>query len=259
MSFVDFAEVKASHPIETIAERLALKLIKRGEQLRGPCPVCEKGGDRALVVTPSKAAFYCFAGQTGGDAIALAAHIRGETMKQAANWIVGDQTPPSGEEKTDTVPNERKGNEERRLLKPLPYLEADHEALKPLGISPETLAEFGAGYAPKGIMRGRLAIPIRDWEGELIAYCGQAVSAEQSPKLIFPNGFEPEKHIFNADKIQDSELILARDPLTVLSATEAGIVNLICFLTLEMTSLQLQMLAALMDERTIEFVEAMGS
>lgn len=259
MSFVDFAEVKASHPIETIAERLALKLIKRGEQLRGPCPVCEKGGDRALVVTPSKAAFYCFAGQTGGDAIALAAHIRGETMKQAANWIVGDQNPTSGEGNTDAAPNERKGNEDRRLLKPLTYLEPDHEALKPLGISPETLAEFGAGYAPKGIMRGRLAIPIRDWEGNLIAYCGQSVSDGQSPKLIFPNCFEPEKHIFNADKIQDSELILARDPLTVLSATEAGIVNLICFLTLEMTSLQLQMLAALMDERTIEFVEAMGS
>lgn len=257
MSFVDFAEVKASHPIETIAERLALKLIRRGEQLRGPCPICEKSGDRALVITPSKAAFYCFAGQTGGDAIALAAHIRGETMKEAASWIVGDQSRPKGEGKTDTVPNERKGNEERRLLKPLTYLEPDHEALKPLGISPETLEAFGAGYAPKGIMRGRLAIPIRDWEGELIAYCGQAVTEEQSPKLIFPNGFEPERHIFNADKIQDSELILARDPLTVLSATEAGIVNLVCFLTMEMTSLQLLMLAALMDERSAESIEVM--
>lgn len=255
MSFVDFAEVKTSHPIETIAERLALKLIKRGEQLRGPCPACEKGGDRALVVTPSKAAFYCFAGQTGGDVIALAAHIHGETMKQAATWIVGDQTPPSGEGKADTVPNERKGNEERRLLKPLAYLEPDHEALKPLGISPETLAELGAGYAPKGIMRGRLAIPIRDWDGNLIAYCGQAVSEEQSPKLIFPNGFEPERYIFNADRVGAGEAILARDPVAVFAASEAGLANLISFLTPEMKSLQLEMLATLMDERSIGSVD----
>ncbi len=255
MSFVDFAEVKASHPIETIAERLALKLIKRGEQLRGPCPVCEKGGDRALVVTPSKAAFYCFAGQTGGDAIALAAHIRGKTMKQAANWIVGDQNPPSGEGKTDTAPNERKGNEERRLLKPLTYLEPDHEALKPLGISPETLAEFGAGYAPKGIMRGRLAIPIRDWEGELIAYCGQAVSDEQSPKVVFPIGFEPDGHVFNADRANALDLILARDPLAVMRATEAGIPNLVCFLTPEVSSMQLQMFIKLMEYLGADSIE----
>ena len=255
MSFVDFAEVKASHPIETVAESLSLKMTKRGEQLRGPCPACEKGGDRALVITPAKAAFYCFAGQTGGDAIALAAHIRGETMKEAASWIVGDQSRPKGEGKTDTVPNERKGNEERRLLKPLTYLEPDHEALKSLGISPETLEAFGAGYAPKGIMRGRLAIPIRGWGGELIAYCGQAVADEQSPKLIFPNGFEPERHIFNADRTQSGDLILARDPLAVLSAADAGIDNLICLLTPEATSRQLQMLAALMDERAVEVIE----
>lgn len=255
MSFVDFAEVKASHPIETVIERLGLKMIKRGEQLRGPCPACNKGGDRALVVTPSKGAFYCFADQTGGDVIALVAHIRGQTMKQAASWIAGDQTPPSGEGKSDTVPNERKGNEERRLLKPLTYLEPDHEVLKPLGISPETLAAFGAGYAPKGIMRGRLAIPIRDWEGELIAYCGQAVSDEQSPKLIFPNGFQPDRHVFNADQAGSGELIIAREPISVLKASEAGLDNLVSFLTPEMTSLQLQMLAALMDERAIEVVE----
>ena len=39
----------------------------------------------------------------------------------------------------------------------------------------ETAEAFGAGYAPKGIMRGRFAIPLRDREGTLIAYCGRTV------------------------------------------------------------------------------------
>ena len=51
------------------------------------------------------------------------------------------------------------------------------------GLTEETCQAFGAGYAPKGIMRGRLAIPIHDWGGALVAYCGRAVE-DESPTLI---------------------------------------------------------------------------
>ena len=255
MSFVDFAEVKASHPIESLIERLDLKMNRRGEQWRGPCPICHSGGERALVITPSKSAFYCFATQRGGDVIALVAHIEGVGMKEAAVWISGEGQRSADRPDPGTVPNERKGNEGARVLKPLTYLETDHPALRELGLSPETCEAFGAGYAPKGIMRGRLAIPIHDWSGELVAYAGRAVTDDQSPALIFPNGFRPEQYLFNAHRVGEGELYLTRDPLAVLTASDAGIANVACSLTGSMSAEQLQMLAALMDERGCDNLE----
>ena len=108
-------------------------------------------------------------------------------------------------------------------------------------------------------MRGRLAIPIHDWRGTLLAYCGRSVKGE-SPTLIFPNGFDPDRHIFNAHRIEASEdngreLFLVRGPLEVLKAQQNGIDNAVSFLTETISAEQLQQLAALMDEKGCEAVE----
>jgi len=103
-------------------------------------------------------------------------------------------------------------------------------------------------------MRGRLAIPIHDWNGNLVAYCGRTV-VQDSPTLIFPNGFRPEEHIFNANRIEEGELVLMRDPLDVLLANQNGIDNAVCFLTEIVTPHQLQILAAFMDSSGIEAIE----
>jgi DNA primase len=123
-----------------------------------------------------------------------------------------------------------------------------------LGLSPETCSHFGAGYAPKGIMRGRLAIPIHDRSGELVAYCGRAVNGE-SPALIFPNGFQPAEHVLGAHLVKPGPLYLMRDPLDMLKAHEGGIDNAVAFLTEVLTPQQLEMLSSLMDERKCESVE----
>jgi DNA primase len=103
-------------------------------------------------------------------------------------------------------------------------------------------------------MRGRLAIPIHDWSGELVAYSGRAVEAE-SPTLIFPNGFRPEDHLFNAHQVGEGELVLARDPLDALLAAQNGVENVAALLTEALSAEQLQTIAALMDERGCETVE----
>ena len=87
MPFVDFAELKTRVSIEQAIQMLGLKLTPAGNQFRGPCPACKAGGDRALVVTPAKGLFYCFAKKVGGDAIALTAHIRGASVKEAAEEL----------------------------------------------------------------------------------------------------------------------------------------------------------------------------
>jgi len=262
MPYIDFAELKARLPIEEAVPLLDLTLKFANGQWRGPCPTCRTGGPRALVITPAKRAFYCFGAKTGGDVIALAAHIRDCSIKDAAQFLAGEGNSTSSSTSSrnstsspGTVPEERrKGNEGSPALKPLTYLEPSHPKVLALGLSAETCEAFGAGYAPKGIMRGRLAIPIHDWSGELVAYSGRAVEAE-SPTLIFPNGFRPEDHLFNAHQVGEGELVLARDPLDALLAAQNGVENVAALLTEALSAEQLQTIAALMDERGCETVE----
>jgi DNA primase len=252
MPYIDFAELKSRLPIAEAMPLLELELKERHGQWRGPCPACRTGGPRALVITPAKSAFYCFGAKTGGDVIALAAHIRETGIKDAARFLAREG---NGISSPGTVPEERrKGNERGPALKPLTYLEPGHPKVVALGLTAETCEAFGAGYAPKGILRGRLAIPIHDWNGTLVAYCGRAVEGE-SPTLIFPNGFRPEEHLFNANQVREGEMVLARDPLDALLAAQNGVENVAALLTETLSAEQLQMIAALMDERRCATVE----
>lgn len=253
-SFIDFEAIKERVSVEQAIGLLDLSLKQRNGQWRGPCPTCKSGGDRALVVTPEKNAFYCFGARSGGDVIALAAHIRDCGVKDAAAFLDGDPDGGEGDGNSafasgnntgsHTVPKER-NKEAVRSLQPLAYLEPDHESILALGLDKSICKQFGAGYAPKGIMRGRLAIPIHDPDGTLIAYCGHGLKQEVS-SLIFPKDFNPINYVFNIHNVDGTELEMLRDPLEVMQATQNGIENTVSFLTPDICSEQLQLLAKLM-------------
>ena len=92
MPYIDFQELKARVSIEQAIQILGLQLKPAGNQLRGPCPTCKTGGDRVLVVSPSKGMFYCHAGQTGGDQIALVAHVKACKTNEAAAFLNSTST-----------------------------------------------------------------------------------------------------------------------------------------------------------------------
>jgi len=252
---IDFIELKQRVNIEQAADMLGIKLKRSGPQLRGTCPICKSGGDRAFVITLGKGLYYCFGTcSKGGDAITMTANVRGCSLREAAEFLNGRSGGNSLPAKSD---NSRNGSPQPRTeqgLRPLDYLQAVHEAVQALGISSETAEHFGAGFASKGIMRGRFAVPLHDPAGVLLAYGGRAVN-DESPQLLFPNGFDPRTTIFNAHRIVEGDLFLVRDPLRVLSAHESGIENVVAFLTENVTALQLEQLAALMDERKCEHLE----
>ncbi|MDP1592268.1 MAG: CHC2 zinc finger domain-containing protein [Prosthecobacter sp.] len=160
---VDFAEVKARFSIEQVAALLGLDGKMQNGQLRCACPVHD-GGSRALVITPAKEAFYCFAPEckTGGDLIELYAHAKQLSVKDAALELA------------------RFGGEE---LRPLDYLLSKHPLVQALGISEEHAGRAGVGYAPRGTLVGRVALPLRDGKGKLIAYAGFAEHLR--PRLKF--------------------------------------------------------------------------
>ena len=260
MPFVDFAELKTRVSIEQAAQLLGLNLTPAASQLRGPCPICKTGGDRALIITPAKGLFYCFAKKTGGDAIALTAHIRGTSVKDAAEELSrafgtvqnGTSTVSKTRATAPQAPEARK----QPAFDPEAYaarLDASHASLAPLGLSAETLKVWKAGYSNSGTNRGRLAIALHDRDGNILGFAGRSLNDEQ-PALTIPNGINPREIIFGGERVEAGTLYLVRDVLDALRAHESGVANCVCFLT-DITALQVEMLAALMTTKHCDTVE----
>jgi DNA primase len=78
----------------------------------------------------------------------------------------------------------------------LKHLDPDHPYLIDRGFSPETIQRFGLGYCGKGLMRGRIAIPLHNSQGRLVGYAGRLVDDEavddEHPKYRFPGVRERE-------------------------------------------------------------------
>lgn len=167
--FVDFNEVKSRVSIVEAAERLGIKAQVSNRQLRAPCPSCGTGGERALAITPAKNLFYCFAAQKGGDQIQLVAHCLDKEVKDAASWLGGTVENRTVEKSTGTV---RKDHAKSDGFQALEYLEPEHDAVLAVGFEPAVAKALGIGYAPKGILRGTVAVPLRLADGSIAGYIG---------------------------------------------------------------------------------------
>jgi DNA primase len=170
---VDFRSVKERFDIEKVAQLLGLQLRQAGQAFRGPCPACESGGERALVITPAKGVWYCWTAHVGGDQLALAAHIRKTEVKDAAEWLDGG--------KSDTKPERKEGT-----FQPLD-LDHEHAAVVALGFEPADAEQLGIGFASKGIMKGLVAIPIRLPSGDLAGYIGVSEIEKLPPRWHLGN------------------------------------------------------------------------
>jgi DNA primase len=85
----------------------------------------------------------------------------------------------------------------RRLHK----LQADHPYLAERGLTPETIEAFGVGFCGKGMMADRIAIPIHNPDGLIVAYAGRwpGEPPDGTPKYKLPQGFRKSLELFNID------------------------------------------------------------
>src|SRR5277367_4140941 len=150
---IDFTELKERISIERAAEMLGIKTTKSGAQRRGTCPICKAGGDRAFVITPAKGLYFCFGTcGKGGDAITMTANVRSCSLREAAEFLDGKGGTSAAAVKGDSSRNDSPRPKTENGLRPLDYLQAGHEAVLALGVSSETAAHFGAGFAPTELL-----------------------------------------------------------------------------------------------------------
>lgn len=186
--FVDFEAVRENVSLEQAMSYLGLKVKKQGDVFRGPCPSCQKGGDRALAITPGKG-FYCFHVKKGGnDSTALVAHVRGISQREAGAELqerfLGTDTSSTASS-TATGSNSRSTKtESEQGMQPIHTLTNDHEVIELLGLSKAVCNRIGIGYDVKGEMKGRIAFPLRLPDGTLVGYLGLATTAEMEPLIL---------------------------------------------------------------------------
>ncbi len=260
---IDFDEIKRSVSMDQVVAYLGISGLKArsARQWKGTCPFC-KGVDCFVVSNDGgrekTGAFNCFKCPAGGDQIELVSLTRGhvrkdrqgafDAAKELHEKFLGSKEGSSNRSSNSTPQPSKQG---RTGFDPEAYaksLDPAHEALSGVGVDPETFRQWKAGYANSGVNRGRLALPIATRDGTIIGYFGRATKGE-SPTLTFPNGLNPQEHIFGADRVTSEPVYLVRDPVDVLKAFESGCGNAVCFLTEDIAPIQLESLATLMDER----------
>lgn len=165
--FYDFKAIKEAVSVEQAMVFLTLKnfTAEKGNY-RGECPAC-RSGSRSLEIFPSTNSFRCHAAKKSGDVISLVAHVHGTSMKDAAGFL--DDKRARKAEKTA---------EPTKEFGPLSHLAHEHKDVQAMGFPEDVAQTLGIGFASRGLMRGFVALPLRDEQGVLTGYVGVPAGTE---------------------------------------------------------------------------------
>lgn len=277
-TYVDFRALKESVTILQILDRYGItpNLTGTGDSRSGACPICGGENKTKFRVSISKNCWNCFGGCGGGNAIDFVAKKEGISFREAAGrvkeWFNVDApaAPPSKKksprkDKTKPPPAEQ-GREEPKLPqenKPLGFtlshLDPAHPCLKERGLDAATIQEFGLGFCSKGIMNGRIAIPIHNASGALIAYAGRwpGDPPEGTPKYKLPKGFQKALELFNqhraAEASTSTPLIVVEGFFVCINVWQAGFRRVVALMGSTLTDRQFELIKALLapDARII--------
>jgi DNA primase len=230
-SFIDFKAVKAAITMEQVLQHYGLldQFKRSGDSLSGPCPIHKGSNPTQFRVSVSKNLWNCFSEcKGGGNSLDFIARMEDATIHAAAlkaiDWFGLDaEAMKTNSKDADKAPNGSRakdtGSEQKTSSKPaapapekdapnkplgfrLEKLNPAHPYLEERGLTPETIAEFGLGYCAKGMMAGRIAIPIHNVEGKVVAYAGRIPEepAGDTAKYKLPPGFRKSLELFNIDR-----------------------------------------------------------
>jgi DNA primase len=226
--FVDFRAVKRKVTMVQVLEHYGLmsQMHRNGDSITGACPIHEGQNKTAFRVSVSKNCWNCFSRcQCGGNVLDFVAKKEKVSLLKAANLLVewfglniespqseddsrhdqrGKKSDPPVREKEKPKrepPKPVEEDETKGENKPLEFvlknLQSEHPYLTERGLSPETIQRFGLGFCSKGLHKDRIAIPIHNATGQLVAYAGRWPGPTDKEKYQLPKGFKKSLELFN--------------------------------------------------------------
>lgn len=157
--------------------------------------------------------------------------------------------PPPARLATEMQPTEQHADEPLVNV-PLKFtlrdLDPDHQYLKDRGFTPETIAYFGVGYfSGRGIMHGRVAVPIHDADGTLVAYAGRWPGQEPPEgegKYRLPNGFHKSLVVYNLNRAKacarEHGLVLVEGFFDVMRLYQLGVCHAVALMGSSLSEVQ---------------------
>ena len=140
-------------------------------------------------------------------------------------------------------------------------LDPNHSYLQERGLTPETINYFGLGYCNRGLMKGRIAIPLHDVEEQLIGYAGRIVDDEaidaDHPKYKLPGSrgregivhdFSKGLFLFNGHRIHGpvEDLIVVEGFFGAMWLHQCGWPNVVALMGATCNDRQAELLAHLL-------------
>lgn len=279
--WIDFSALKRQVSIEDVLTRYGLLKglqEKKPGRLVGPCPIHGGKNGTSFNVDRDKNVFHCFSQCGGGNVLDLVMKIEKCSIREAgeklADWFglsferskqPGNLKPPKAVSRpaaptaspplgqtADLAPNPP-------LERPLKDLNPDHLYLVTRGLTIPTIKTFEMGFCTRGLMRGRIAIPINDHNGHLVAYGGRAVEedlAAKAGKYRLPEGFKKSFVLFNlhrAKEFADRGAIIVEGFMDTFRVHQAGYPNVVALMGSTLSDAQEQLLVAHFDRLALMF------
>jgi DNA primase len=277
--WIDFRALKAQIPILDVLARynfLAGLREKGPEKLVGPCPVHGGKNPNSFHVNTKKNVYNCFSSCGGGNILDLVMKVEQCEIREAgrklAEWFNvrfdGARPPaiaaakPASAEAQSAAPAQVPTRPTAAVNPPLDHelkrLDQKHAYLIERGVSPETVKTFGVGFCSRGIMKGRIAIPIHNERGKLVAYAGRAIDAElaKEGKYKLPAGFLKGHVVHNLHRAKErasAGLIVVEGFFDAMKVHQAGFPNVVALMGSSMTQEQEELLVAATDRLTLMF------
>ena len=219
--WIDFKTLRKGLSFDKVLDFYGIEIKRRqpGNRHQGFCPLPTHQGKKRSPSFSAKldlGVWQCFGCKARGNVLDFAVRMEGldpenhqDLRKVALKLQDHFKIPGAAEPKAKRVREGRAESQAKPDPSPKPSLpvlvnppldfqlkdlDPDHPYLKNRGFTQETIRHFGLGYCNRGLMKGRIAIPLHDQEGKLIGYAGRlvddaAVDAEH-PKYLLPGSRE---------------------------------------------------------------------
>lgn len=290
---INFKELRQELSFEAILTHYEVSLKGSNGQLSGFCPLPTHQGKGEGKRSPSfsantvKGIWQCFGCGAKGNLIEFAGRMEGLNPDNPQDFrkiavLLYDRyfgngkpkaTPPTPvpvPEQEPEVKQELKTEAEKKLpvivnarldfeLKNLDY---GHPYLKGRGFSDAVIKAFGLGYCDRGLMRGRIAIPLHDETGMLIGYAGRIVDDsainENTPRYLYPGSrerggtryeFHKSEFLYNGYRVNGAtDLVVVESFTAVWWLAQADIANAVAVMGASVSEKQARLIAELVPE-----------
>lgn len=262
-TWVNYRKLRESLNFRDVLESYGVKVAYKGDQATAFCPLPghEDKKSKSFSANVTKGIFQCFGCQAQGNVLEFCIRMEGldpedsREFRQGAIKVqerfTGKEFAPVTSVREEPLPSNvaPKANVKRVVNAPLDFelknVDGSHEYLKARKLSPETIDHFGIGYCGRGMMQGRIAIPLHDQAGRLIGYAGRlvddAVLDDEHPKYLLPGKREKKgvvyefakgEFVFNGHRVSGpvEELIVVEGFFGAMWLHECGHENVVALM-----------------------------